>query len=486
MAATLEITAKEDVSEKLFKLEQQNLRLIESNKRLAQESKKGTQEAKTGFDHLDATMSRGISTAQSMAATIIGIGSAAAVVGQLKTAYSDWLQTIQKLGEAHHKFAEDLVKDLARGTNAANATEIASFLKRVPGVKPDEARQLFAGVQAAAPWADLEQQKAQTVAAAGAAVLQQGRLGEFGTLVSKVGQMAPGRSAEATAGLALKLQQLAGQHIEQLAGDKFMRAVSTLKAAGVPEEDAMAQMLVALEKGQGRPGALISAAEAIDKQMEPIKTSRGKRVLTAEDQANNRFAAADRGERLRLLQTDKAVREAVLGDQAIMYGQIDPTRVAARAGELRDAQAGGFIAGQIQQIAASPEGAEVVVGRRRALRKYVAEAGDREVGEALNRAEDRFDTSQAGRPFYDRWARRIKWGIAKFIDPRNPEAAYEDLSPVRGVDEKSRTMIKDAGSEEAQIDRAETIARILEKIERNTRGPNPGSVQGSVNQHAEK
>lgn len=49
MAAELKLTGKEDVTEKLFKLERQNLRLIEQNKRLAQESKRATRSAKKGI-----------------------------------------------------------------------------------------------------------------------------------------------------------------------------------------------------------------------------------------------------------------------------------------------------------------------------------------------------------------------------------------------------------------------------------------------------
>jgi len=50
MAATLQLTAKEDVTKTLFKLEQQNLRLIAQNKRLARASGRATREAKGGFD----------------------------------------------------------------------------------------------------------------------------------------------------------------------------------------------------------------------------------------------------------------------------------------------------------------------------------------------------------------------------------------------------------------------------------------------------
>ena len=45
MAANLELTAKEDISEKLFKLEQQNQRLIQQNRELANASKKAHDES---------------------------------------------------------------------------------------------------------------------------------------------------------------------------------------------------------------------------------------------------------------------------------------------------------------------------------------------------------------------------------------------------------------------------------------------------------
>lgn len=65
MAATLRITAKEDVTKTLFKLEQQNLRLIEQNKRLARssgrayrESSKGAAKAAGGADRLVGSLAR--------------------------------------------------------------------------------------------------------------------------------------------------------------------------------------------------------------------------------------------------------------------------------------------------------------------------------------------------------------------------------------------------------------------------------------------
>jgi hypothetical protein len=507
MAATLELTAKEDVTEKLFKLEQQNLRLIEQNKRLAQESGSATRAAKAGFDGLANSISGMIPSATQLIGALGGITSVVGVVASLKAGYAEWREEIGRLAEKHTEFVNSFIRDMARSRDAAAAPRISAWLKTIPGVIPDEARQIFAGTTAAGPTVDLERRQKLTAAAASAVPLEEGRLEEWGTLVGKVGRMAPGRTAEATAGLALKLQQLAGQHVDQLTGDKFMRAVSTLKKAGIPEEEAMAQMLVGLEQGQGRPGALISAAAAIDKEMKVIKPTRGHRVLTDKEKAENRFAQAGRAERLRLLQSDKGIREAILGDQAIMYAQVDAKTVASRTGELRAAESGGYLADQVAAIQKSSEGMEGKIAREQKLETYSNQAGDREIGTRLERAELRFQAYQAGKPWYDRWANRSQWWFAGW---ENPERTYADWFPGQGGREMARKadrqereirqtkgLPEPPGYESQTVHEARQIVpywdllgkddqmRILQQIERNTRGPHPAAVQQNVTQHGE-
>jgi len=500
MAATLELNAKDNTQEVLFKQEQALLRLTEKYKNLVQESKRGSREATAGFDGLNQSLRGMIPTAGQLVSALGGITSVIGVVALCKSAYGEWQEMILGMGRTHKEFVDNLIADLARGRDAASAAQISAWLKTVPGVTPNEARQIFGGATAAGPVEGLERRQELTGAAAAAAPLEEGRLGEWGTLVGKVGRIAPGRSAQATAGLALKLQQLAGQHVEQLTGDKFMRAISTLKQAGVSEEESMAQMLVGLEQGQGRPGALISAAEAIDKEMKVIKPTRSHRVLTAEEKVKNRFAQADAAERQRLLQSDKEIRQVILGDQAIMYAQIDPRRVAARAGELRAAQQGDFIGAQVTAIQTGPEGLEGKQSRAAALAFRPLQAGNRELGSYRERLDRAMQEDFKTQGWYAGLIESMKIGILKRTMDRPDRALAQELEqraqPQAGVlqwksDEERQVLMGRAGAwkqfaaNEDAIEEAKKRGKLLEAIERNTRGPQPAAIQQNVTQHGE-
>jgi len=153
MAATLELTSKEDVTEKLFKLEQQNLRLIEQNKRLAQESKRAHKESADGIAQVNGYLNAQVSSLKNVALGFVGGGGIVGAVQTAIAAYTDWENRIKELGERSREVSHRIVEDIVRTQNAADAVKISAMLKTVPGATRAQAEMIYRGASGVLPFA---------------------------------------------------------------------------------------------------------------------------------------------------------------------------------------------------------------------------------------------------------------------------------------------------------------------------------------------
>jgi hypothetical protein len=490
MAATLELTAKEDVTEKLFKLEQQNLRLIEQNKRLAAESRRAHKEAKDGIAGVNNFLQAQVTDLKKVGLQLIGGGGVYAAVKTVTAAYSLWQEELKGLGKSHHEFSERLIADLMRSRDAARAPEIEAWGRSQAGrgATEEQAQRLLAGVTSEAQTLPLERRMrvAEQIFPALGALPVKGEQTEVGKIAGQFADMFPQKSPQEIAGLAIGLRQMPEVSAETLTGDSLARVVSTWQKAGMSGDEAVARLLVGVEKGQRRPGALMAAAEAVDKQMELIKPSRSRRVLTPEEKAKNRFAQASPAERVKLLDTDREVRDAMLGDQGLLFAQIGADEVAAKLAEMKKMEAPGFVTGQAAAMRRSAAGAKVAEAHEQSLRTYVAQEGDRRTGERLERAEKRFTEFQAGRGAMDRFWNRWAWTISKTVNPEEPEQEFVKRGFARPGYAEIKEMATRAAEEEKAIAEAERQTKILEKIAENTKPrPTSAAVQQNVKQHGE-
>ena len=481
MAATLELVAKENISEAMFKLEQQHLRLTEQVKQLGQASRRSHQEAATSLDQVNAGVTRSIGLVTSLTGTFLGLAGAKATIDLLKTAYQEWMREMEQLGKKNQEFAESFTAGIARSRDAAASLQISAALQAMPGLLPDKARQVFEGITSTAPSESVERRLELTRQASKTDWLHKGKLGDMGVLYGKINAIVPGLSAEETAGLAEAVYGEAGQHVEALTGDKFMRTMAMMQAGGIEPERAMAKVIIGMEKGQTRGSAAMAGAEAIAKDWEIIKPTRGHRVLTADEKAKNRFAAASMSERERMLDSDPAIRKAVLGEAALEYGLIDSATVAERAAKLKLGRQPGYAEQKAFETARSPEGFRAQLADQQEERLYQAETVERKVGTRLERAQGRYKKYTKSLYFFERPFARMAWEGAKLIAPEAPEYAFGGGPHPEAI----ATMRKEAREEEPEIGYREMQVKILNNIERNTRGPQAAGVQANVNSQSE-
>ena len=390
MAPNLELTAKENISEKLYKLEQQNQRLIEQNRQLAKVTHEGMGQANASIDGLSTSLENGAASVARMATSFIGLGG---VIETVKAATEDWARNLEKVAEAQQRTFAGLAALAGRSGDLKNLPAIEDWAYKVPGLTSGQALDLFGGITGAAPGAGLGRRQGMVESAADIFPLINSDLSGFGRLTGKVGaampQLAPGQAV----GVALKMRQLAGEHAEDLASDRSRRVLGSLMAAGMAQEEAIATMIVGYEGGQTRAGAVMKAAEEIDKDLKPVRPH--GRPLSAEEKAKNRFATADRSERWNLLKTDKEVRQAVMGSEALLFSQISPEEIKRVAGELRTAEGADYLKDTARTMAASHAIGELQYSQRQSTQKEVAEGfGDRATAERLRKQEEAFEANE--------------------------------------------------------------------------------------------
>lgn len=285
----------------------------------------------------------------SLASMAAGVFTVTAAVGFAKEAYSQWRETMVDAEAAHKRFVDNLVFDLARAGKGAEGAKIEAFLGSVPGATADQVRAAFSGVAQSAPLMGTERQLA--VAGQVARQAPTGRdMEQFGRIAGAVADLKPGGKADDVADIAAKLEAVAGGGAEKIGGDKFLRSIKSLVAAGQSPEQALGLGLAAMDANVN-PETITQVAAAIGGPNEQIKTSRTKKRLTEDEKLKNKFSAASATERASMLQNDPAISRAVLGDDAaFQFQRISKDAIAARAADLTGAQTGNFAQRQLEQL----------------------------------------------------------------------------------------------------------------------------------------
>lgn len=127
MAATLELKAKDDATEVVWKLEQANLRLTEQVKQLAAASGRATKEAKSGFEKVTSSMDGGINALTRMAAGYLTV----------QTAISGVTAAMQDLEEQRRRSREgttdqaDAQRNMLRNLGNVSDAEQLQFMSKL-------------------------------------------------------------------------------------------------------------------------------------------------------------------------------------------------------------------------------------------------------------------------------------------------------------------------------------------------------------------
>jgi hypothetical protein len=512
MSAVLDITAKDNASETIFRLEQANLRLIEQMKRFAQESKRAHQESKDGFARTNQYIQAQIGDLKSLALGFIGGGGIIGAVQMAVSAYGDWKQSMIELGEKHHEVSRKILEDLTKVRHAEDMPKIETLLGKTAGATRGEAEQMYRGVQGVLPDATLG--TTEEVLNAGNAMLPflHGREEQWGKLKATAKKLNPQLQGEQVGGVAAQFMTLAGNHLDEVLSDKFTKATLTLERAGMTPEQAEGMMFAGMKVGQGRPAAAMALAEALDKKMEVIQHKHGHR-LTDEEQAKNRFAVADQPEKLRLLQSDKEVQRAVLGEQASQVGLMVDEQGKSRPTEaLLQAKTAGFTEARAEALGALSSGGQeegihkatlemLKAGKERRRQAAFLEAYNKQyatMGEQLGPSE-RFEASMMNWPgLEDRpdrdFAKMYRWK-ERNVETRDPAASKRYAAIATGW-EKFAAGQDVVRQNDARDDRAEELRRqntiqeeqlrALREIQSNTRPKaSSAAVQANVRQHGE-
>jgi hypothetical protein len=244
---------------------------------------------------------------------VTGLFTVDKLIQGVTAAYSDWADDVKDLADKHKTFEENLIRTITKAGQLRNAATIEQSLGGITGATRDQGAAAYGGVAGAAPNMGLGRQLAiaKAIAPYGATGAD---LGEFGTVAGKVAELAPGKSAGDVADLVASLQQQTGSDFGSFADAGTMRAVQSLLASGAVKSPEEALGLGVSAHGANlKPGILTEIARATT---EPIDQSK----LKSEDMV--RFSKAGPEQRMEMLRGNAAVRQAMLGDNAVMMQML--------------------------------------------------------------------------------------------------------------------------------------------------------------------
>ncbi|MCC6127441.1 MAG: hypothetical protein IT426_20985 [Pirellulales bacterium] len=429
---------------------------------------------------------------------IVGVGGVVGAIGLAKTAYMDWRQEIQKLGQEHAKFAKEFTVDLAKIADASQGPEISGWLESGRGGTAEQKRLLFKGLTEEQPGVPLSQRKAIVEQGIRALpLLQESERETFGHALGNLYD--PSLPPQANVSKTFLARALAADHAADLGGDRFEKLQATLAGAGMERNEATGLLIQSMLSGDAKAGALKAAVAAIDTDYELNDMPR----KTADDLAKRKFAAASREDRLKFLIGDKGVRKAVLADQAALFAGIDFSRGQEFGKQLTAAEKGDAIGEALRRVSQTPEGLQTIESQKLAVDKFNIGAENRRLGSRLERADERFAALNASEGWFHSALNKFDWELSKEYNPNSPERAYV-RKKIGGFDPDSRKNLlpewrefyKAAEREEAVIAaaredarRAEELARQqvdeLRSINRKLSAPHPTAVQNNIKQHGE-
>ena len=363
--------------------------------KLREEAAKGNEESKKHHHEMREILKEGKELILGAVPALWTVKGAADFVTE---AYKEQRERIREAAHEHRDYANSVVRDLAKIGEAHKADEIEEALGNIAGTPRELARKMrsAAADRMAGVAGGTEKSLAITRALGPVSGLVEP---ELAAGIAGGAESAFGGKVDA-ANFGLRAMAAAGGSASQLP-DLFGR-VQQLVSAGMSPEQATALAIEDLRQNQS-PKALTSLAESIDKDVKKVKptaTAKGAtkfghpqrfEPLSPTDQAVNRFADADRAERLRLLMSDRLTRRGVMGDTgALAFEQFDMDRLSATEQQLGT---GGAAEEMLKGAASTKAGRGLLVGQIESKRhedakeRLAAQGSHRERLEANIQAE---------------------------------------------------------------------------------------------------
>ena len=191
-----------------------------------------------------------------------------------------------------------------------------------------------------------------------------------------------------------------------------------------------------------------------------------------------------------LLRSDKAVREAVLGDQALLFAQASPDKIAELNANIRKAEGPGFQEQELRALKESPATAMIIQEMGQQERAKSGIRYENPIGELRKQEQNEFEnvylpklTEEKG--FLSRWNARLMWyGGARWYD--DPAEHFQETIGGDKFDSQAAQEFREACVEmRRQILHSETALKFLESIDRKMGNPSQNGVQANRHQHAE-
>lgn len=337
MSVSLTFTGDtKDVEKAFMRLHREHEKLKEDLKKVAAAGKQSSREQIDALGGLGGKIT-------SMAAGWLSVNAA---VGVAKQGFAALRQEQEKIVGLNVEFTKSLTRTIAGAGDLARGGDIQSVLSNLKGASRDEGLAIFDELRGANPTADLDKILSLVQATAPLAALFDS--GKLGSAVGGLAKLGVGENPGDVVDAAAVIMQRAGKNADKVFDNESMRAIQMFAEAGQGVEESLGMLLAALSKNLEAGDALSAMAVALDKNIEQ-KPGMSKELA--------KFATADKEERLRLLLSDKATREQVLGGEtAAKIGLIDQNRAAEEAEAIRRGMAQDARRRQLQELKQFPAG----------------------------------------------------------------------------------------------------------------------------------
>jgi hypothetical protein len=356
------VAAVTEQTQALANLQREMLRLQAREKKRADDNKRQGSEFKS-------IVADQISSLKGMA---LGLVSVEAAVNQVRVAYEQWDKVMQQAAEHHRQLTEQGIKGLAEVGQLPRAREWFEAARQQKEATPEQFEEIAKGIRGAGT--DLPPSRQRELATAAAPVAATGIPREqFGRTLGELAEIFPKKTADDIAQIAYHMQGQVGFDASALADSGFQRAVKALIDKGVSTEKAISLGLQSLKDDIG-PKPLEKLAATLGERIKAPPVPVG-RAMTEAEQRHRAFALEkDAARRLEMLEADKGLRQRVLGAEAAQkFDLIDIDAIYRQQEKIRAAQQG-TLGHQVQrELAASPQGREMLQRQRIAVEQRQAE-----------------------------------------------------------------------------------------------------------------
>jgi hypothetical protein len=461
------VAAAHEHTQALANLQRETLKLAAKEKTRADDSKRQGGE-------LRQMVSGQIADLKSM---VLQYGSVTAAVGFVVSAYREWRQEMERLGEASDKLNKSTIKDLALGGDLANAPAFLERQREHPTATPEQVGAAQRGVRGAAPSLPVARVLDIADEAARAAPLFRDDPAALQKLAEAAGEIAdtlPDLKPADVVDLAFSLQQKAGADFEKVADPSFQRATKILRETGaVDATEALSLGVEALDANIDPKSIEKLAAKLTEqKKVPPIPAGR---ALTDSDKLLRAFAQEkDAAKRLEMLRSNEGLQQKVLGDQlANKFREINFDKAFQRAQVLRKDMGRDYVGEQVGELRRTPEGQEAV--ERQAVDRQRAETRQQkeEAGRQTKDIEDKLEAmlERLGFNWIDSAIERLHFGMAMGVggvSGKSPVDVFEDFAK-RGLGTTKIGEVTDPDLQDFIAEQRSILER--QKVRRDARQP---------------